>query len=46
MAERVVDLVGAGVIEIFALEINLRPAAMLAEPLGVIKGRRYAPFAT
>ena len=27
LAERVVDLVGAGVIEVFALEIDLRPAA-------------------
>ena len=27
LAERVVDLVGAGVVEVFALQIDLRPAA-------------------
>ena len=42
LAERVVDLVGAGVIEVFALEIDLRPAAFVAQPLGVIQRRRPA----
>ena len=39
LAERVVDFVGAGVIQILALQINLRPAGVLAEPLGVIQRR-------
>ncbi len=30
LADRVVDLVSAGVIEVFAFEPNLRPAALLA----------------
>ena len=38
LAERVVDFVGAGVIQILALQIDLRPPA-LAEPLGVIQRR-------
>ena len=42
LAERVVDFVGAGVIQIFALQIDLRPAGMFAEPLGVIERRRPA----
>ena len=28
LAERVVDLVGAGVVEVFAFQIDLRPAAL------------------
>ena len=39
LAERVVDLVRAGVIEVFAFEVDLCPAALLAEPLGEIKRR-------
>ena len=42
LAERVVDLVGAGVVEVFALEPDLRAAALLAQPLGVIERRRAA----
>ena len=42
LAERVVDLVGAGVVEVLALELDLRPAALLAQPLGVIQRRRPA----
>ena len=41
LADRVVDLVRAGVIEIFALEQDLRAADFLREPLGVID-RRWA----
>ena len=40
LAERVVDLVRAGVIEILALEVDLGAAGMLAETLGMIEGRR------
>ncbi len=39
LADRVVDLVRAGVIEVLALEPDLRPAALLAEPPGVIQRR-------
>ena len=42
LSERVVDLMGAGVVEVFAFEIYLRPAVDPAEPLGVIQGRRSA----
>ena len=42
LAERVVDFVRAGVIEVFALEPDLRAAALLAEPLGMIERRRPA----
>ena len=38
---RVVDFVRAGVIEVFALEPDLRAAALLAESLGKIE-RRWA----
>ena len=33
LAERVVDLVGAGVIEVFALEVDVRAAAFFGQPL-------------
>src|SRR4029077_19895872 len=51
LAEHIVDLVGAGVIELLALEIDFRAAArkaggrlsaMLGEPLGEIERRRPA----
>ena len=42
LADRVVDLVGAGVVEVLALEPDLGAAALLAEPLGMIKRRRAA----
>ena len=42
LPERVVDFVGAGVIQIFALQINLCPADVLAQPLGMIQRRRSA----
>ena len=34
LAERVVDFVGAGVVEVFALEPDLSAAALLAQSLG------------
>src|SRR5690606_23681989 len=37
LADAVVDLVRAGVIEVFALEEDLRPAAVLGQPLGEIQ---------
>ena len=40
LSQRVRDLVGAGVEQIFALQINLRLAVMLGEPLRVIEHRR------
>jgi hypothetical protein len=40
LPQRVVDLVRAGMREVFALEINLRPAEMLTEPLRVGNRRR------
>ncbi len=33
LPDRVVDLVGTGVVQVFSFEIDLRPAAMLGEPL-------------
>ena len=42
LAEHVVDLVRAGVIEVLALEIDSCAAAVLGEPLGEIKRRRPA----
>ena len=42
LAERVVDLVGAGVVQVFALQVDLRAAALLAQPLGVIQRRGAA----
>ena len=39
---RVVDLVGAGVVEVLALEVDVRAAALFAQPLGVIERRRPA----
>jgi len=40
LAERVVNFVRAGVQQVFALEINLRPAQRFREPLGEIERRR------
>ena len=42
LAERVVDLMGTGVIQVFALEPDLGPAAMLGESLGKVQRRRAA----
>ena len=42
LAERVVDFVSAGVVQVFALELDLRPAALLGQPLGEIQRRRAA----
>ena len=42
LPERVVDLVGAGVVEVLAFQEDLRPAALPAEPLGVVQRRRPA----
>ena len=39
---RVVDLVRAGVVQILALEIDLRAAAMPGQPLGEIERARPA----
>ncbi len=36
LADGVVDLVRAGVVEVFALEVDLRAAILLAQSLGVI----------
>ena len=40
LAERVVDLVGAGVGQVFALQIDLRAAALLRQALGEVERRR------
>ncbi len=40
LAQRVVDLVRAGMQQVFALEINLRPAQLLRQPLAKIERRR------
>ena len=37
LAQAIVDLVRAGVIEVFALEIDLRAAQMLGQALGEIE---------
>ena len=42
LAEHVVDLVGAGVIEVFALEIDLGAAEQLGQPFGKIERARTA----
>ena len=42
LAHRVVDLVRAGVVQILALQIDLRAAAMAREPLGEIERARPA----
>jgi hypothetical protein len=39
LAHDVVDLVGARMVELVALEIDLRPAEMLGQPLGEIERR-------
>ena len=40
LAEAVVDLVGAGVVQLVALEVDLRPAEMLGQPLGEVERAR------
>jgi hypothetical protein len=40
LADAIVDLVRAGVIELVALEVDLRAAEMLGQPLGKIHRRR------
>ncbi len=42
LAQGIVDLVGPGVEQVFALEINSGPAQFLSQPLGEIKRRRPA----
>ena len=42
LAERVVDLVRAGVEEVFTLEVDLGSAALFREPLGEVERRRTA----
>ena len=42
LAEGVVDLVGAGVGEVFALEVDARAAALAGQPLGEVERRRPA----
>src|SRR5690606_18916968 len=42
LAEGVVDFVRAGVIEVFALEVNLGSADFFAQTLGVVERRRTA----
>ncbi len=38
LADGVVDLVRAGVIEVFALQVDLRTAQAVRQPLGVVDG--------
>jgi len=38
LADGVVYLVGAGVVEVLALQVNLRPPQLLGESLGEVKG--------
>ena len=42
LAERVVDLVGAGVAEVLALQVDARAAGVLGQPLGEVERRRAA----
>src|ERR1700755_162023 len=42
LADGIVDFVGAGVEEIFALEVDARATEMLCEPFGELKGRGAA----
>jgi hypothetical protein len=42
LAEAIVDLVRTGVVELVALEVDLRAAEMLGQPLGEIQRRRPA----
>ena len=42
LADDVVDLVGAGVVQVFALEVDLRAADLLGPALGVVDRRRAA----
>ena len=42
LAEAVVDLVRAGVVQVLALEVNLRAADLVAQALGVEDGARAA----
>ena len=39
LADAVVDLVGAGVVEVLALEEDARPAGFAGQPLGEVQGR-------
>ena len=43
LAERVVDLVGAGMVQVFAFQIDSRPAAVLAQPLGEVQAATAGP---
>src|SRR5712692_4820099 len=40
LSDRVVELVGAGMAEVLALEMDVRPAEMLAQPVRRVKRRR------
>ena len=42
LADGVVDLVGAGVVQVLALQVDLGPAGVFREPLGVKERRRAA----
>ena len=42
LAERVVDLVGPGMVEVLALEVDPRPAAVFRQPAGEVQRRRPA----
>lgn len=42
LADDVVHLVRAGVVQVFALEVDLRAAAMLGQAAGMVDGRRTA----
>ena len=46
LADAVVDLVRAGVVELFALQINLRAAAELGQALGEVQRARAADVIT
>ena len=40
LAQHVVDLVRAGVVQLITFEVNLRPTQMLGQPLSVVQRRR------
>ncbi len=42
LAERIVDLVRAGVVQVFALQVDLGTAALLAQPPGMVQRRGAA----
>ena len=42
LPDHIVDLVGASVVEVFALEVNLRAAHLTGHAVGVINGRGTA----